>query len=617
VTHARGRSSRIALPLAALLALPLTAVLAGPAAAADVPTYRGYLSGIGDATHYTVVNTATGATSFVSGPVAIDGAVGPVSDLGPSVVYVSREPYAGGTLDRLHRVASGGGDTVLYSAAKDVSITEPSVSAGGTTVAFALDDPKSSAVLTVDVATKATRTLRRSTATTYFGPSFSPDGEYLSWAQEGDTSSQVVVARLETGAASVLSTSTAVGYEDTAWSPDGSQLALTLVEPDQAGSPVYSVALQDLRTGVQRRVLRGTRTASQAIGYGDPAWAPDSLSVLSSRAVITASGADPSLVRVATAEGSQPEAVPATSYAGSPSESGPARPSDSTAPAPVTALTATVGGATAHLTYTLPADADLADVLVTRTEGGAADTATASIRVGQTREVSMDVPLPAAGTDYGLSVFSRDWSGNLGPAAKVQVTSPAASTLIVSAPPARVGYRSAVHLTGRLTGATGPLDGQRVVLYARRAGTSTPVAVTSATTAADGSYALTHTPSWTVEYQVRYAGSDRGYPSASAKRVVSVVPAVSLGLSASRIVRGGAVTLGGSVAPSHAGALVSVQRYVGGTWRTIASTRLSAASSYRYVLRPATAGTWTLRVVKPADADHLQAVSPTRGLSVR
>jgi len=186
----------------------------------------------------------------------------------------------------------------------------------------------------------------------------------------------------------------------------------------------------------------------------------------------------------------------------------------------------------------------------------------------------------------------------------------------VSTPPSRVTYRTVVRLTGRLSGA-GPMDGQRVVLYARRAGTTTPVAVTSATTGADGSFALAHTPSWTAEYQVRYAGSDRGYPSVSAKRVVSVVPVVSLGLSTSRVVRGGAVTLTGSVAPSHAGALVSVQRYVGGTWRTLASTRLSSTSAYRYVLRPATPGTWTLRVVKSADMDHLLAVSPTRVLTVR
>jgi len=37
---------------------------------------------------------------------------------------------------------------------------------------------------------------------------------------------------------------------------------------------------------------------------------------------------------------------------------------------------------------------------------------------------------------------------------------------------------------------------------------------------------------------------------------------------------------------------------------------------YKYALKPGSRGTWTLRVVKRADADHLLAISPSRALSV-
>jgi len=61
---------------------------------------------------------------------------------------------------------------------------------------------------------------------------------------------------------------------------------------------------------------------------------------------------------------------------------------------------------------------------------------------------------------------------------------------------------------------------------------------------------------------------------------------------------------------------VYVQRYSSGAWRTIATVTLSSTSaiSYRYV--PKVKGTYSYRVYKPADSDHVAATGPVVKLAV-
>jgi hypothetical protein len=617
MSHAQGRSRWTALPLALALAVPLLAALpAAPASAQGAAEYRGYLSDAAGGARYLVTDPATAQVVFTSPAGAVDGALGHVTDAGPTVAYVAEDAAH---VDRLHLVEPGAADRVVYTGPAGFDVSEPSIAPDGSSVLFCLDDPKTSAILSVDAGSQAVRTVRRSTAVTYAGPSYSPDGSHLSWTQASDVKSDVVTAAAATGAATVVASSDFIQYLDSAWSPDGSRLLTVRLEQEYGtGTPVTSLELFDLRAGTYRVVLRGGTTSSGVMAFGEPTWAADGRSFYASKATQAAppsSTVTGELVHDSIEPGSFADPVPTTAYAGSPSVAGPAL-RDTSAPAPATGLAASVSGATAHLSFTLPADPDLAEVVVTRSVGAAADTPTATITVGGTRDVTFDVPLPAAGTDYGISVFTRDWSGNLGPAAQLGVRSPDASVTTVSTPPSRIAYRGVVRLSGQVT-ANGVGVPGTVALYARRAGTTTPVRVTSVATAADGSYALSYTPTATAEYQVRFAGTDRGYPSLSAKRVVTVVPKVTLAASASRVLRGGTVTLSGSVAPGRSGQVVSIQRYVAGAWRTLASTRLSSTGAYSYALHPSTRGTWTLRVLVPAGIDHALAVSPTRVLTVR
>lgn len=94
------------------------------------------------------------------------------------------------------------------------------------------------------------------------------------------------------------------------------------------------------------------------------------------------------------------------------------------------------------------------------------------------------------------------------------------------------------------------------------------------------------------------------------------LPVVSLKTSSNTVRHGHSLTLSGAVSPNEAGKKVLVQRRYGGTWHTLAARPLSSTSHYRYTLRPATKGTWTFRVVRPAGGSNLQGISKTRSVTV-
>ena len=194
----------------------------------------------------------------------------------------------------------------------------------------------------------------------------------------------------------------------------------------------------------------------------------------------------------------------------------------------------------------------------------------------------------------------------------------AGSALTSATSASTVTYGSTVTVSGRLTSTdTGNgVGGAPVQLYGRRKGTTTWLLLGTATSSSTGALAISHRPTWTLDYRWSYAGSATHGSSVSAARAVGVGTKVSATLSRTSVALGGSVTLSGTVAPTHAGQAVYLQRLVNGSWSTVAGRTLSSTSTYGFTIKPSSRASYYYRVYKPADVDHLAGYSGTRSFSI-
>ncbi len=191
---------------------------------------------------------------------------------------------------------------------------------------------------------------------------------------------------------------------------------------------------------------------------------------------------------------------------------------------------------------------------------------------------------------------------------------PAATTLTAQTSPTTITYGAATTISGKLTTAAGaPVAGKPVQIYVRKQGTSTYALLSTRTTAADGTFSGTHKPLTNVEYAARFR-EDATYTASGHNARTNVAPAVSAAFSATSVRLGGAVALRGRVTPAHAGQEVVRQQLVSGKWLTLATATLTSSGTYSFSVKPTSRGTKTYRVVKPADSDHVTAVSASRAL---
>jgi hypothetical protein len=137
------------------------------------------------------------------------------------------------------------------------------------------------------------------------------------------------------------------------------------------------------------------------------------------------------------------------------------------------------------------------------------------------------------------------------------------------------------------------------------------------TTDAGGRVGFTLHPPVSYRLYLRHPGSAALQAGDGASQVGFVRAAVGARLSKGRIRLGQTVVLGGTVRPNHAGQLVWLQRYLRGSWRNLASARLSRTSGYGFRIRPGARGTLVLRVAKAADTSNASGVSGVVRLTVR
>jgi len=229
---------------------------------------------------------------------------------------------------------------------------------------------------------------------------------------------------------------------------------------------------------------------------------------------------------------------------------------------------------------------------------------------------SVSVPNLVQGTTYSFRIWARDRSGKDSPSSSRTLVGTAET---MSSTVTSLTYGGAVTLSSRLTrrDTGGAIAGVPIQLYWRKVGTAAWNLMSTRTSSSTGTVSFAHKPSTSVEYMWVHRGSTSFVGSSSAVLRVGVRTVVTGVVSRSSVALGGTFTTSGSVAPTHAGQTVYLQRYAGsGKWTTVTSKVLGSTSAYAFSVKPSTRGTFTYRVYKPADADHLASYSPNRAVKV-
>lgn len=220
------------------------------------------------------------------------------------------------------------------------------------------------------------------------------------------------------------------------------------------------------------------------------------------------------------------------------------------------------------------------------------------------------------GSDTVRALFVGDRRNTAGGSDSLTITvqqrEKPAFTLSTSAPV--IGEGQSVTLSGKLdrAGTTTPKGGKLVTLYGRSPnGHETNEGTT--TTASDGSYSFTVTPSFNTVYRATTA---RPYRTSAAIHQ-GVKDLVTINSSSDTGQVGGSDTISGTVSPSKVGHVIFLQRLgVDGAWHDVEQTTVGAGSTYSFTYQFGQAGTAQLRARIFGGPWNVGGASPTVAIPV-
>jgi peptidoglycan hydrolase-like protein with peptidoglycan-binding domain len=223
-------------------------------------------------------------------------------------------------------------------------------------------------------------------------------------------------------------------------------------------------------------------------------------------------------------------------------------------------------------------------------------------------------PSTVSDTDVAVTVPAGAQSGpvSLTPATSTTPPNLGVETTSITRDAAIVAYPNTTHVRATLTAAGQGISGQSATLLVRAVGaTKWSPAPNPQTTSSTGAVAFLVKPMRGTQYEVAFAGSTTAAAVRTAMTTVSFrpllrasFPAVAPILTTQRFT--------GSVSPRVAGT-VKLQRLIAGVWHLAATTTASSTGAFAFTVSPwKTKGTYTYRVVRPADAQHLKVSTSAR-----
>ncbi|WP_433015948.1 hypothetical protein [Kribbella sp. CA-294648] len=220
----------------------------------------------------------------------------------------------------------------------------------------------------------------------------------------------------------------------------------------------------------------------------------------------------------------------------------------------------------------------------------------------------------AQGVTYTYAAWAKDRSGQVSPVASTQL----------------LGMKSGIRTSSTLINSGGSITlkgstlridnkayaGLPVNVYVRPRNLSKFTLLAALKTSSTGTLSLVHKPTVSSVYMLTFPGNGDLMGTRTPDINVQVAPTISAVLSPASIRLGQTTSFSGYVAPAHAGQSVYLQQYGNKVWKSIASVKLSTTGKYAFGIKPALRGQIAYRVWFPGDADHAQALTVNKILTV-
>ncbi|TQJ12129.1 subtilisin family serine protease [Kribbella jejuensis] len=288
----------------------------------------------------------------------------------------------------------------------------------------------------------------------------------------------------------------------------------------------------------------------------------------------------------------------------------------STLDAPPPKLTFDAAGAylAAQLSWKVPAMPDFDQIIVRRNSGSQVPSLTTGTLVYSGSGTGVKNTGLAQGVTYTYAAWAKDRGGKTSPVAVSQLLG---MKTTIGATAAQLNYGGTITVRGStLRIDNKAIAGLPVNLYVRPKNSSTYKLLAALKTSSTGTVSYAYKPLVSSVFMMTFPGNTDLMGTRSVDLNVAVAPTISATLSPASVRLGQAAKLSGYVAPAHSGKPVYLQQYVNRAWKSIASVKLTTTGAYAFGVKPAVRGQLVYRMWFPADADHAQAFTANKILTV-
>ncbi|MEV5965468.1 S8 family serine peptidase [Kribbella sp. NPDC051952] len=285
-----------------------------------------------------------------------------------------------------------------------------------------------------------------------------------------------------------------------------------------------------------------------------------------------------------------------------------------TVPQPVGTFDATGAYLAANLSWKVPATTDVDQVIVRRNPGSKAPAINTGILVYAGGGSSVKNTGLLQGVTYTYAAWVKDRSGKVSPVATTQLLGMKTGISVTST---LINYGGSITIKG----STLRIDNKAYAglptnLYVRPKNSSTFKLLAAFKTSPTGTMSLAYKPTVSSVFMLTFPGNADLMGTRTVDVTVQVAPTISATLAPAAIKLGKTTAFSGYVAPAHAGQPVYLQQYGSKVWKSIASVKLSSSGKYAFGIKPAVRGQIAYRVWFPGDADHAQAFTANKIVTI-